>query len=108
MLDIYIAPSTDDSESFGVGILEASACGKPVIVSNIGGLPEVVIDNYTGFMIPPNNPQVLAEKIEILLLNKETRLKFGENGRRFVEEQYNYDKILNYIISIYINAIKKK
>ena len=107
MLDIYIAPSTDDSESFGVGILEASACGKPVIVSNIGGLPEVVIDNYTGFMIPPNNPQVLAEKIEILLLNKETRLKFGENGRRFVEEQYNYDKILNYIISIYINAIKK-
>jgi glycosyltransferase involved in cell wall biosynthesis len=107
MLDIYLAPSTDDSESFGVGILEASACGKPVIVSNIGGLPEVVIDNHTGFMVPPNNPQVLAEKIEVLVIDKKTRLQFGENGRRFVEEQYNYDKITDYIVSIYESALKK-
>lgn len=106
MLDIYLAPSTDDSESFGVGILEASACGKPVIVSNIGGLPEVIQDNHTGYMVPPNNPQILAEKIEHLVLNKEARLKLGENGRRFVEEKYDYDKILDYIISIYKSVLK--
>lgn len=108
MLDIYLAPSTDDSESFGVGILEAAACGKPVIVSNIGGLPEVVRDNITGFMVPPNSPEKLAEKIEKLILDEELRKKFGDNGRRFVEEEYDYDKILDYIISIYENAIRKK
>jgi len=105
MLDIYLAPSTDDSESFGVGILEAAACGKPVIVSNIGGLPEVVIDNHTGFMVPPNNAQTLSEKIEDLVINVEKRLQFGKNGRRFVEEKYDYDKILDYIISIYKSVL---
>lgn len=108
MLDVYLAPSTDDSESFGVGILEAAACGKPVIVSNIGGLPEVVIDNYTGFMIQPKSPAVLAEKIEKLLLDDSLRKQFGVNGRKFVEEKYDYDKILDYILSIYENAIANK
>lgn len=106
MLDIYLAPSTNDSESFGVGILEASACGKPVIVSNIGGLPEVIKDHETGFMIPPNSPEVLAEKIQELVLNEELRNEFGKNGRKFVEEEYDYDKILDNIISIYDSALR--
>lgn len=107
MLDIYLAPSTDNSESFGVGVLEAAACGKPVIVSNIGGLPEVVIDNHTGFLVPPNSPEKLAEKIEKLIFDEQLRKQFGANGRRFVEEKYDYDKILDYIISIYEDAIRK-
>ena len=106
MLDIYLAPSTNDSESFGVGILEASACGKPVIVSNIGGLPEVIIDQHTGFMVPPNSPVVLAEKVEKLVLDKELRMQYGNNGRKFVENEYDYDKILDYIISIYSLALE--
>ncbi|QQS34652.1 MAG: glycosyltransferase family 4 protein [Ignavibacteriales bacterium] len=107
LLDIYLAPSTNDSESFGVGILEASACAKPVIVSNVGGLSEVVIDNETGFVVPPNNPKVLADKIETLVMDKELRHKMGKNGRKFVEEKYDYEKILDYIIEIYDSAIKK-
>lgn len=108
MLDIYVAPSTDSSESFGVGILEASACGKPVIVSNVGGLPEVVVDGETGFMIPPNRPDILSEKIEKLILDKELRLQMGRNGRKFVEENYDYDKITNYIISLYESLLPNK
>lgn len=108
MLDIFLAPSTNDSESFGVGVLEASACGKPVIVSNVGGLSEVVIEGKTGFVVPPNNPEALALKIEKLILNKDLRDQMGYNGRKFVEEVYDYDKILDYIIELYNSQLSAK
>lgn len=107
MLDVYLAPSTNDSESFGVGVLEASACGKPVIVSNVGGLSEVVIDGSTGFVVPPNKPEILATKIEQLVVDKDLRLQMGNNGRKFVEEVYDYDKILDYIIELYKQVLVK-
>ena len=105
MLDIFLAPSTNDSESFGVGVLEASACGKPVIVSNVGGLSEVVVDGHTGYVIPPSDPNVLASKIETLLMDKTLLTKMGNNGRKFVEDVYDYDKILDYILELYNSLI---
>ncbi len=105
MLDIYLAPSTNDSESFGVGILEASACGKPVIVSNVGGLSEVVVDNETGFIVPPNSSEILSQKMEMLILDKELRHKMGMKGRKFVEDRYDYEQILDYIIQIYESSL---
>jgi len=108
MLDIYIAPSTEDSESFGVAVLEASACGKPVIVSKIGGLPEVVVENKTGVFILPNRPDLLAEKIEELIINKELRIRLGESGRKFVCENYNFVDNLNQIISVYHSLLGNK
>lgn len=108
MLDIYVAPSTEDSETFGVAILEASACEKPVIVSDVGGLPEVVAENQTGFFCKPNNPEMLAEKIEKLIFNAELRGKMGETGRKFVLENYNWDNNLNQIIAVYDELIGNK
>jgi glycosyltransferase involved in cell wall biosynthesis len=108
MLDIYIAPSTEESESFGVAILEASACGKPVIVSNVGGLPEVVVENETGIFVRPNDPEMLAEKMEKLIFNKELRKRLGDAGRKFVSENYNWDDNLNQIISVYNEIIRDK
>jgi L-malate glycosyltransferase len=108
MLDIYVAPSTEDSETFGVAILEASACEKPVIVSKVGGLPEVVLENQTGFFVEPNDPKMLAGKIEILILNPELRKKLGIEGRKFVSEKYNWNDNLNQIISVYNDVIENK
>ena len=54
-MDIFVVPSISESETFGVSAVEASACSLPVIVSNIGGLPEVVIDGKTGFLVEPEN-----------------------------------------------------
>jgi L-malate glycosyltransferase len=108
MLDIFLAPSTNDSESFGVGVLEASACGKPVIVSNVGGLSEVVVEGETGFVVPPNNPEVLANKIETLVLDKNLIIRMGKNGRKFVEEVYDYNKILDYIMGLYNSLLASK
>lgn len=108
MLDIFLAPSTNDSESFGVGVLEASACGKAVIVSNVGGLSEVVIEGKTGFVVRPNSPEILAAKIETLILDKNLLSTMGKNGRKFVEEVYDYNKILDYIIELYSSLLSSK
>ena len=108
MLDIYVAPSTEESETFGVAILEASACEKPVIVSDVGGLPEVVVANQTGFFVEPNNPGMLASKIEILILDFELRKKLGVAGRKFVCEKYNWNDNLKQVISVYNELIENK
>ena len=75
MIDLAIFPSK--SESFGVSALEASSCEKPIIVSNVGGLPEVVKLNETGFIFESGNISELVIKIENLLIDKELREKFG-------------------------------
>ena len=100
MLDIYVAVSTEDSESFGVAILEASACETPVIVSNVGGLPEVVDNNITGFIIPHSNVEVLVEKIE-LLLDEDLRKKLGKAGRTRVKNFFNWDENVIQMIKNY-------
>lgn len=88
--DIFVVPSIDKSESFGVAAVEASACGIPVIASNIGGLPEVVLHKKTGFLTPPKDHYLLAEAIVKLIENPDLRKKFGEEGRKFVSEHYDW------------------
>ena len=106
MLDIYVAVSILDSESFGVAILEASACEIPVVVSNVGGLPEVVKNEETGFIVEPKNEFETACAIEKLILNKDLRLTMGKNGRKHVEENYEWNFCVQKMISIYQSMIK--
>lgn len=87
-LDIFAALST--FESFGVAVVEASACELPVVVSNVGGLPEVVCDGVTGFVVPPRDPESAAEKIMELMSDRELRHVMGKNGRKFVLSQYDW------------------
>jgi L-malate glycosyltransferase len=101
MLDISVAVSTDKSESFGVAVLEAGACSKPVIVSNIGGLPEVVDHGKTGIIIQPMNDVALAEALSELIINPELRTEMGRNGRKKVLTEYNWSESVNKMISVY-------
>jgi glycosyltransferase involved in cell wall biosynthesis len=105
-IDIEVFPSIVDSESFGVSVVEASACEIPVVVSNVGGLPEVVEDGETGFVVPPKNVQMLANAIEKLLLNEELRVKMGKAGRDRVKRLYNLDNNLDQMIDVYRNIVK--
>jgi len=95
-----------DSESFGVAVIEASACEKPVIVSNVGGLPEVVEDGITGIIVPSRNPQKTAEAIEKLILNESLRKQMGKNGRERVKKLYNWDDNVKQMIKIYNDLLK--
>ena len=87
---VYVAPSVHE-ESFGVAVLEASACGVPVVASKVGGLPEVVQDGVTGLLVPPADNVALADALEALLNNPTLRRQMGEQGRQFVRESYAWD-----------------
>lgn len=99
--DIYCGLSR--SESFGVSVIEASACKVPVIVSDVGGLPEVVKHNETGFIVDYHHEDKIVDKLYQLITNKKLREQFGENGRRFVSENYNWDKNVTKMENIYLS-----
>lgn len=101
---LSVSVSVSNSESFGVAIIEASSCGKPVVVSNVGGLPEVVEDGVTGIIVPPRNPEKTAEAIEKLILNIEMQKKMGEMGRVRVKKMFNWDDNVKQMIDIYKKA----
>jgi L-malate glycosyltransferase len=98
-IDIFVMPSRQ--ESFGVAVLEASACGIPVIASNVGGLPEVVADKLTGLLVPPNNPASLAEKLSQLIESPELRKSMGESGINFVKKNYEWSDSVKKMSDIY-------
>lgn len=102
-LDILVVPSV--RESFGVSVLEASACGLPVIATNTGGLPEVVLDNVTGIIVPVQNANAIADAIERLVTDKILCEKLGGNGRKMVEENYKWSDNLAWMIRNYKNII---
>lgn len=104
MIDISCFLS--NSESFGVAVLEASSCEKPVVVTNVGGLPEVVDEGSTGFIVPPRDEQAAAAAIEKLILNPGLREQMGKNGRQKVSELYDWDKNLEEIIQIYNEVLR--
>ena len=84
--DIFVSPfmNTYGPADCPLSILEAMACGLPVIATNIGGIPEVVKHGQNGFLVEPNNPLELAQSICYLLRNKKERRRMGKNGTNFV------------------------
>lgn len=104
-MDIFVMPSI--KESFGVAALEAQACEVPVIASNVGGIPEVVVDNHTGFLVEPSDIDILSEKIEKLVLGQDLREAMGRNGRVFVEEKYSWDKNVMDMYNLYREIIEQ-
>jgi len=106
LLDIFVAVSVYQ-ESFGVAVIEASACCKPVIISRVGGMIEVVEENVTGFIVPPRNIDELADKIIKLVLDPELRIKMGRAGREKIEKDFNLKDSLIKMMSIYNGLIAK-
>lgn len=101
MKDCYMFVLPSLSEGFGRVFIEAMALAKPVIATNVGGVPEIVKNGKNGFLIEPKNADVLAEKIEGLLLSPELARKMGEAGRELVRKNFSNEKyIKNYTYMI--------
>ena len=89
-LDIFALPST--WEGFGVSAIEASAIGLPVVASNIHGIPDAVIDNQTGLLVPSKDSAALAEALARLIEHPELRTRLGTAGRDFVARNYDWSQ----------------
>lgn len=81
-------------EGFGIALVEAAACGVPVVAGNSGGIPDAVRDGETGFLVPPEDPAALAEAICRLLGDPALARRLGHNGRRAVETYFNWDRVV--------------
>lgn len=78
-------------ELLGLTLLESMACGTPVICTNVGGMPYIVKDGQTGFIVPPNNPSALREKIDYLFNHPSITSKMGRLARKQVEEKFTWE-----------------
>jgi glycosyltransferase involved in cell wall biosynthesis len=103
---VFVLPSISRLEAFGLVILEAMASSKPVIVSNIPGVTEVVGEDVQGLHVEPMNTEDLAEKINTLLSDEHMQRRMGEAGRKKVEEEYTWDKVVGQIEEVYKSVVK--
>jgi glycogen(starch) synthase len=101
--DVSVVPSL--FEPFGIVALEAMAAKSPVVVSDTGGLSEIVDHGVTGMKVYPNNPDSLAWGITSVLLNENYRTTLKENAYRKVQEKYDWDKIANQTIQVYDDVL---
>lgn len=84
---IFVLPSR--TEAMGRVLIEAMACGKPVIGSNVGGIPGVIEDGVNGFLFESENHEMLAEKMRRILDNDELAQSMGESGYKIASEKYS-------------------
>lgn len=103
-LDVFILPSKQ--EPFGLTLIEAMAMNKAVVATTVGGIPEIVEDEASGLLVPPENPDRLAKAIIELLKDKEKREKMGQIGRKIVEEKFDIVKNVPKIEKIYLDTKK--
>src|SRR3972149_8659182 len=92
-------------ETFGKPVIEAFACGKPIIASRLGVMEEIVEDGKTGLFFEPGNPDDLALKIKWMLDNTNASIEMGKNARAEFEAKYTFEKNFEILIGIYQKAI---
>lgn len=104
-LDIVVHASTQP-EPFGLAIVEAMACGRPVIVSQAGGAAELFTHNYDAVGVPPGEPIALATAILDLLNNSEKRQILSEKARNTVTERFNHERLGQQILAVYNSQLE--
>jgi starch synthase len=108
LADIFCLPSVETktwAEQFGYSLVEAMACGKPAVSTWTGSIPEIVKHRETGILVKPNDPVALKSALEELSLNKSVREHFGANGREWVLQRFEADKVASQIAGIYHKVI---
>ena len=103
--DIFVLPSISEKEGFGIVQLEAMACGKPVICTNLPGVNEVDKNEVASIHVPPKDTGALANAIIGLLEDEDLARKKGANGRKLVEEKYTWDKVAKMTEKVYEEVI---
>lgn len=106
LMDVAVLPSLE--EGFPNAILEAMAAGKPVVATNVGGIPEAVIHGKTGLLVPPKDPQALADAIIQLLCDPKLAEEMGKAGRERVTKEFGLDRMVKEMEGLYEELISRK
>lgn len=101
--DIFVMPSIS-REGLPRSVIEAMALGKPTIVTSVGGMPELVVNNESGIVIPPCNPSALAKAISDLADNREKRLMLGQNARNRISTDFNIETTISKMLQLFRDA----
>jgi glycosyltransferase involved in cell wall biosynthesis len=105
-IDVSVLPSS--SESLSNVILESMAAGVPVIATDVGGNPELVLDGERGLLFPPGNEDKFVEAMEYLLSRPELRNRYGQRGRHFVQKEFSLDRIRGRLMQLYEELLADK
>lgn len=105
--DVLVLPSITRLEAFGLVMLEALSCGRPIITSDMPGMREVVMDGVDGLLAEPLDSHDIAEKIRTLLENDELRKRFGANGRKKVEEKFTWARVTKMTEEAYTKVLHR-
>jgi glycosyltransferase involved in cell wall biosynthesis len=105
-LDIFVLPS--DCEPLGLVMIEAMARGIPVIATNGGGVPEIILHQENGLLVPPQNPKALAEAIHYLLCHPRERIQMGEAARIRAQEYFDNQTMIKAYESFYSQVIRSR
>jgi len=98
--DIFVLPSL--SEGFPVTLLEAMASGLPIVTTRVGGLPDIIKDGENGFLVEPENPQQIADKLQLLLHDEELRNKISSINKETVK-RYSWENVTKNLEQVFLS-----
>ncbi|MCB8943692.1 MAG: glycosyltransferase [Ardenticatenaceae bacterium] len=107
--DIFILPANARSEAFGKVLLEAMAAGLPCITTEVGtGTSFVVQNGISGLVVPPRQPEQLAQAIQTLLADPDLRQRMGQAGRKRVQHEFTVEKMVARVTAVYESIINNQ
>jgi glycosyltransferase involved in cell wall biosynthesis len=102
-----VCVSTSESEGLSNVLLEAMACGKPVVATNVGGNPEVVQHGITGLIAAPHAPGAIADHVMRLIADPALRARMGRHARRWVEQEFSIENTVRSYESVFLLLLEK-
>jgi len=101
--DIFASPSL--KEVGPMTVLEAMGYGLPVVGSDVGAVPDFIVDNETGFVVPPGDPVAMATKLQLLVSDKKLRIRMGRKATERITSHFSYNRIFSMILDMYRELI---
>ena len=105
ILDVFVMPSLQ--EGLGLSVMEAQAAGIPVVASNVGGLPDLIEDGKTGFLVPVGQSDALAEKIIALLRNPKQAEQMASAARQNIEHKFSLAQMVDKTEQFYASHLSR-
>jgi len=106
--DLNVLVVSSDNEGTPVSAIEAMASARPVVGTRVGGLPDIITDGENGYLVPPRNPEALAEAILRLLRDPELACRMGRAGQTMAKERFKIQRLISDMEGLYENLLIKK